>query len=175
MVSANNKPFPPFKALQPLLSSAALERGKTIRDSVFTSKKCSFIAVENRKDARVFYTRGTDQTNRRFGIVIRVRAHLNWMGLRIGYTELCKNTLLSFVNHSQNVPLPTPNLHYGPISQPFPKPDRIFLHYSAAALFHPLPFAGHTEASPGLSSSSSRCCPPPLLPRRPLSPGPTRR
>ena len=38
-----------------------------------------------------------------------------------------KAFLLSFENHSVNVPLPTPKLHYGAIqcfSQPFPKPGR---------------------------------------------------
>ena len=34
------------------------------------------------------------------------------------YTKLTKTFLLSFDNHSQNVPLPTPKLHYSAIFKP---------------------------------------------------------
>ena len=33
-------------------------------------------------------------------------------------SEMCKTFLLSFENHSQNVPLPNPKMHYGAIFQP---------------------------------------------------------
>ena len=85
MVSANNKPFPaaslPRSFYSPCLARRLWKGGKAIPDRIFTSKKCSFIAAENRKDAGVFvYARqgGTDQTKPSIWY-----CYLNWIWLRI--------------------------------------------------------------------------------------------
>ena len=92
--TADSPPWPWFRPITSPCPQASLPRsfyspclarrlwkgGKAIPDRIFTSKKCSFIAAENRKDAGVFVhsERGTDQTKPSIWY-----CYLNWIWLRI--------------------------------------------------------------------------------------------